>query len=140
MEKKRILVGAGALTWFAEERRSDRYGSVWLSKENSLSEVINKNSYLNVLKSVKGKGRLIAKVTGTRKSTHIGDLHHKVYPSTPEVGEEIVLGSGTVFYENKYDIDAIGLKPDDNRNELWLDIKQLYRAHEQDVELYFEPL
>ncbi len=81
----------------------------------------------------------------TIKPTHIGDLFRGVSPSTPKVGETIVLGTGTFFTEPtdwyaegvKFSL-AFGLDPDDGRETDWLDINSLYRLHEQDVELYFE--
>lgn len=33
----------------------------------------------------------------------------------------------------------VGLRPDDGRDYDWLDIRALYDAHEQTVELYFQP-
>ena len=50
------------------------------------------------------------------------------------VGERIVLGEGTLFYYEK----GVGLRPEDGRDELWLDIHALYRAHNQTVTLIFE--
>ncbi len=73
-----------------------------------------------------------------RKSEHIGDLFRGFFPETPEVGEEIILGEGSVFYMQEDDRIYIGLKPNDGREKDWLDPKKLYRAHAQYVELYFK--
>jgi hypothetical protein len=60
-------------------------------------------------------------------------------PSRPDVGEEITLGTGTLFTDTDADSDtgaptAIGLKPDDGRTA-WLDPRALYRCHSQTVRL-----
>ena len=135
----RILIGKGVLSWPKIERNNCRYGAVKLMEEgmNSFSteegsvELINKpnpNQY----------GRLIAKVIQRRQSTHIGDLIRGFYPTTPNVGEEIILGEGYLFYDMFFEDELIGLFPDDGRIMDWLIPENLYRAHEQSVELYFE--
>lgn len=83
-------------------------------------------------------GQLIAKVLKVRESKHIGDLFRGFFPTTPEVGEEIILGEGDVFYEVVEGEVHIGLRPRDGRKKDWLDPKKLYRAHAQYVELYFK--
>jgi hypothetical protein len=54
------------------------------------------------------------------------------------VGEEITLGSGTLFTETDPDTGlptAVGLAPDDGRDEDWFDPRALYRCHDQTVRL-----
>jgi len=86
------------------------------------------------------RGVLLAVPTETRQSDHVGDDSRKVYPSTPEVGEEIPLGQGTLFREDcSWGSDAIGVQPTDGRTQDWMDIKALYRVHEQTVDLFFIP-
>jgi hypothetical protein len=80
------------------------------------------------------RGSLVVEVLETRESTHIGDLFRGFFPSTPQVGEVIRLGSGAVFVEPG-EISTIGLLPDDHRTSDWLDPQALYRAHEQTVRL-----
>lgn len=138
------LLGTGTLTWNADERRSDRYGSVYLipnghnsfTKEPSPSLVDE-----NAVRSFEGqRGELIAVVKATRESTHIGDLFHGISPRTPEVGQIIVLGNGTLFCDHIFDGGiAVGLRPDDGRVTQWLNMRALYDAHEQTVELIFCP-
>lgn len=122
-------LGTGVLVWDAAERRSDRYGQVFLLSSPDSEERVD-------LVQVKAgaHGRLIAIVRETRDSRHVGDLFHNVFPETPKVGQEITLGEGTLFFTNF----AVGINPDDGRDTLWLDIKELYRAHEQTITLYFE--
>ncbi|WIV57911.1 hypothetical protein [Amycolatopsis nalaikhensis] len=74
----------------------------------------------------------------TRPSVHCGDLTRGLAPTTPAVGEQITLGSGTVFTEPDPDTGlptAVGLVPDDGRDEDWLDPRALYRCHNQTVRL-----
>ena len=126
MSKK--LLGVGVVNWDRDERVSDRYGLVKLTVDPSSDDTIS-------LKKVRGKGKLIAKILETRQSPHIGDLAHGIKPGGSKEGEELILGTGTAFYED----GCIGLKPDDGRLEWWLNPKMLYKAHYQTVELYFEP-
>lgn len=140
----KAFLGEGVFTWSSIERRSDRYGSVYLIPEgrNSLSTEPCRSLILPAAKNMEGaRGELVAVVTKARESTHIGDLFHGVFPSTPEVGQIIILGKGTFFVENISDPGlavglAVGLRPDDGRASLWLNIHALYKAHEQSVKLY----
>lgn len=138
----KTLIGTGTLTWAAGERRSDRYGTVYLIDDghNSLTRGpspsrLNAGALLG-LDAVKGK--LIAEVKANRQSTHIGDLFHEVFPSMPAIGEVINLGEGIPFIEHAEWGLQVGLRPFDGRATLWLKIDQLYRAHEQTVDLYLE--
>ena len=137
----KTFLGEGVLTWRASERRSDRYGSVHLIAEglNSFSTGPAVSLVLPAAQGLDGRrGELVAVVKKTRESTHIGDLFHKVFPSTPEVGQIIVFGKGSFFAIGAPDGGlAVGLRPDDGRVTMWLNIHALYRAHEQSVELYF---
>jgi hypothetical protein len=138
----KTVLGQGRLTWNAPERRTDRYGSVYLlaTGDSTTSDFsIAPLTVLNVIKNT--IGQLVAHVVETRQSTHIGDLFHGVFPTTPEVGEEIVLGEGALFTEVSEEggltWTTVGVKPTDGRHLMWLDIHALYRAHEQTVVLEF---
>ncbi len=48
-----------------------------------------------------------------------------------------MLGRGTLFYEAPPDYCAVGLAPEDGRTTDWLDIRALYDAHAQVVDLWF---
>jgi len=89
------------------------------------------------LVKVKGgvRGQLVAIVKETRQSRHIGDFFHGAFPKTPKVGEKIILGEGTLFFQCE---NTVGVNPDDGRDTLWLDIEGLYKAHEQTVTLCFK--
>jgi hypothetical protein len=125
-------LGTGVLNWNPEERKSDRYGAIFLNPSIGSEEMVP-------LVQVKNQphGRLIAIVEETRQSRHIGDLFHGVYPKTPKKGQKIVLGEGELFFT---DDNMVGLKPDDGRDTLWLKIRALYRVHEQTVTLCFEEI
>jgi hypothetical protein len=120
-------LGTGVLDWEREERISDRYGLVELFLRPG--ELVKLNRVTEQL-----HGKLFAIVREVRESHHIGDLFHGVGPTVPEVGERVELGTGAIFFED----DAVGLVPDDYRTTLWLDIRGLYRLHNQTVTLYFE--
>ena len=82
-------------------------------------------------------GRLVAIVRETRKSRHIGDVVHGVAPITPQVGQEIVLGEGMLFFRG---YESVGVQPVNYRHTLWLDIEALYNVHEQTVTLFFDEI
>lgn len=139
-----IGLGAGILTWSPSERRTDRYGTVWLMNDGHTSESEGDPDNLldeaAINTAASRTGRLVAKVVESRQSTHIGDLFHGFFPSIPDRGEIIELGEGVAFVEvDSYAGNMIGLKPEDDRAGFWLDPRALYRAHEQLVELRFLP-
>ncbi len=167
----RQILAEGRLDWPRHERQTDRYGVVNIQTggrhpaehERELAERL-----LSRIKVSSGKGsihqdeenpisehatfrdapvgkigRLTVRVLATRKSYHIGDSDRKIKPTTPEVGEMIILGEGELFIEtadyNSGFINSVGLRPEDGREADWLDPYALYRAHDQTVELAFEP-
>lgn len=140
---QKILLGSGPLTWDGAERRSDRYGTIFFhptsaNEAKPLDEISFSKEIVE--KHVGERGKLIAEVINTRKSEHLGDWFRGIYPSTPEVGDEIELGKGTLFYERQHGkYDAVGLYPDNQRKTDWLIPQSLYRAHEQTVKLFFIP-
>jgi len=134
-----ILLGQGRLTWSRYERIGDRYGAVSLMTDGDSLNGVGK--WVPISDEHDGQhGTLAAEVLETRDSTHIGDLFRGLFPETPEVGERIVLGQGTLFTE-RADLGAVqvGLRPDDGRKVDWLNPEKLYRAHEQTVRLLFMP-
>jgi hypothetical protein len=138
------LLGTGVLTWTPYERQSDRYGFVYLVKEggNSLADGPFPSLVDPAIaaKFLHAHGDLIAVVKTARESTHIGDFARGVFPRKPEVGQIIVLGKGQLITAQAPDGGiGVGLKPSDGRPTDWLDIRALYDAHEQTVELSFVP-
>lgn len=142
------VLGEGVLSWPRAERITDRYGVVYLGiwdgrSRHELGGVATQGS-VHLEESVAGqRGSLVATVLEARKSGHIGDLFYGVFPTTPEAGERITLGAGTLFFkgleEDGETYHMVGLRPDDGREYHWLDIRALYRCHEQTVRLEFVP-
>lgn len=128
-----VKLGQGQLWWARFERQSDRYGSVFLLTGPDDEDYVSFE-----FAPVGRRGRLVAVVLHTRRSGHCGDLDRGLAPSTPEVGEEITLGTGTLFTDDDSDTrasTAVGVKPDDGRTTAWLDPRALYRCHNQTVRL-----
>lgn len=142
----KVHLGAGTLTWSRAERVSDRYGSVYLMADgnNSLNHSAPAPSLVRqgmVDRWTGFRGDLLAVVVANRESTHIGDLFRGVAPRKPEVGQIIKLGTGRLFSEPAPEGGyQVGVSPDvDDQTTDWLDIRALYDAHEQTVELFFHP-
>lgn len=135
-----IQIGTGVLGWERHERVTDRYGSVCLMNGTTWTAK-GKNLRINE-KRIGQRGQLIAEVLETRQSTHLGDWFHGIGPSTPGLGERIVLGEGTLFTQYGKDVEGtcVGVKPLDGRREFWLSPKALYRANNQTVRLLFAPV
>jgi hypothetical protein len=139
MAKQAVVLGTGVLSWPRDERQTDRYGAIILAADWESYEQ-DKTTYVRFDESLAGQhGRLQAVVIEARKSPHIGDLARGIFPQTPMVGEEISLGSGTLFFEACDDDRAVGVRPDDGRRHDWMDPVLLYRAIHQTVELRFIP-
>jgi len=141
-------IGFGILTWNASERRSGRYGYVYLHSSNYAADtnVAAKFNFTSAKEFVGKRVKLTCKVIESRSSGHCGDMFLNIKPSTPEVGEVIELGVGDfdIFHQDlgyaypyapEY---TFGLKPNDNRDKNWFDPRILYRLHDQIVELYIE--
>lgn len=94
------LIGKGHLTWNADERRTDRYGSVRLANEEDKEphDILIDQQH-HALEGVYGK--LVAKVTKPVKSPHMGDMFRGLTPSTPDLNEEVTFGEGYFFIERK---------------------------------------
>lgn len=146
-----ILIGRGILNWHANERVSDRYGAVHLARRiPPKGQETTADAYIVIPKEVEDQhGRLYAIVVETRASYHVGDMVRGFYPSTPQLGDRIELGIGTLFRgkcfsrsypeEEQDPIPTIGLHPDDGRKHDWLNPASLYKLHCQTVDLFFEP-
>lgn len=135
------LISTGRLTWSAGERRSDRYGAVYTLTNGDSTTPGVEFAPISIPPLVIGKiVRLTAEVVETRQSSHIGDLFHGVFPSTPDVGEVQTLGVGVLqIGETIFGNSTIIINPG-NRETLWMNINALYRVHEQTVNLYVEEL
>jgi len=138
MSKRQL--GVGILSWNGSERRSNRYGVITLCPANYEETAFFPVSWdEDLLQELNGKRvRLTATIRETRKSGHCGDRFLKVFPSLPKVGDSINFGVGTLTLEFNEKTRAVGLRPGDGRDQLWIDPRKLYRAHDQTVELYAE--
>lgn len=131
-------IGTGIISWDGAERRSDRYGVIALvdaTYDDTVScEVLID---LNNLANLKGRRvRLKARVLESRKSGHLGDMTHKIYPTQPDVGEEVDLGVGVLQTRPaEFAAVQIALEPGDGREKFWIDPHKLYRLHDQTVAL-----
>jgi hypothetical protein len=146
--KETILLGRGVLNWPGSERRSDRYGLITLSARSGgyLGSGEEKDEPARIHDALRSDvcvgrvGTLVAVILETRKSGHIGDFFRGIFPSTPNVGDEFELGTGKLFYSDPgYDSGelAVGVKPEEPRDSDWMDPRQLYKCHDQTVELRF---
>jgi hypothetical protein len=136
------LLAHGTLSWNSAERRSDRYGEIYLDADAYSEPKVSIPTYdTKVGNALVGKRvRLIAKVTKARPSGHVGDLFLGIKPSQPEVGEEIDLGVG-IFEQGSVDwspMTTIMLKPGDGRETFWFDPRKLYRLHDQTIDMFIE--
>lgn len=136
-------VGQGIFTWGGSERRSDRYGNFHLDvRDYSNTATAIAELDLAALRPLEGQRvGLVCRVRENRASGHIGDLFHGIYPTMPEVGEEIRLGPGIlriglVKAWDRTVTTSIGLEPADGRGHLWLDPRALFRLHDQTVDLF----
>jgi hypothetical protein len=137
----KVKIGYGIFSWASIERQSDRYGSFYLGQEaigGAISEASLDSEALRTFTGARVK--VTAKVLEARRSGHVGDLSHSIFPTTPEVGEVVEIGVGCIGTEsNSWDGTVnIFLKPEDGREEFWLDPHKLYRLHDQTVEIYVE--
>lgn len=133
----------GVLTWPAGDRRSDRYGNVYLiGQDYGATVTVEPRQNDALMASLDGKRvRLICEVVETRTSGHIGDFFHGFFPSTPDVGERIDLGVGTLVIgmdTSEEGDKTIALRPDDGRQVFWFDPRKLYRLHDQTVTVFVE--
>lgn len=136
IEKQHLATGW--LQWPSKERRSDRYGTVRLYKFDPNE---NETSFAEYSDLPLGKyGRLIAEVIEAQESSHVGDLFRGLFPQTPEIGDCMELGEGTLFTEADEWSQVVGLRPLEERGSDWLNPEVLYRLHDQRVRLFFEEL
>lgn len=134
-------IGSGIFSWNANERRSNRYGYIFLDKENYDHDA-TATLYFDKALAAKLCGKKVkmhAVVTASRQSGHIGDFFLGIFPTQPEVGEHVDLGVGILDYQPEHS-DMVGLKPLDGRTELWIDPDKLYRLHDQTVDLFIEEI
>lgn len=136
-----MRIGFGIFTWDGRERRTDRYGAVMLASENyDRTARCSASADQQALQRMTGQRvRLWARVRESRESGHVGDLFLNIFPSRPEVNEEVVLGVGILrTLPSSYSVLHVALEPRDGRQIFWIDPHKLYRLHDQTVELHCE--
>ena len=131
-----IRLGTGILTWESDERRSSRYGYVFLLEEDG-------NTSAPIMLRERRQGALMARIIEARKSDHVGDVQIGIYPRTPSKGMLIPLGFGDLTYWIDSNLTPtrvyVGVMPRTPKAS-WMDPRALYDAHYQTVELYFVPM
>ena len=137
---ERILVGLGHLTWEKDERRLNRYGSVFLMTPTSSGDGDasgdGNNTVAPLNKKIKGYGQLIATIVSPRESQHVGDKNRRIFPSLPSEGETYLLGEGMADYNASFDnVTCFGVMPKDGRANDWLNPVALYACHSSIVKL-----
>lgn len=131
------VLGTGALSWRTHERQTDRYGTINLDRAPHSADF---DPIPFTTAPTGTRGRLVAVVLTARRSPHCGDWARGIAPTTPIVGDEITLGTGTLIVEQSaHGTTEIGLTPDDGRRHDWLDPHALYRCHSQTVRLELRP-
>jgi hypothetical protein len=129
----------GVFMWDAHERRSNRYGSFYLTKQTFSKTATASVHVPNDIDSLAGKRvHVKATVLAARQSGHCGDMFLNIFPSMPEIGEVIDLGVAVLHLTISLSGDReFTLVPNDDRKELWLDPHLLYRLHDQEVRVEF---
>jgi hypothetical protein len=142
-----MILAEGDLDWCKAERQTGRYGSVNIqtggTPVRSLHDLMADlpEERANFATAPVGRtGRLIVEILETRDSFHVGDHSLEIFPTTPQAGERIVLGQGSLFTYECDGVTSIGLRPLDGRDRLWLNPEMLYRCHNQTVRLRFQEL
>ncbi len=133
----------GVFTWPSAERRSDRYGVVTVDRQGCQVLLdVAVSCDVAALRLMAGRRvRVTAHVVEVRTSGHIGDIFRELFPTTPAVGEEHLLGEGVLFLEELEWSPigvGLGLLPEDGRSTDWFDPRLLYRLHDQTVLLLVE--
>lgn len=134
--QEEYLLASGVLAWWKQERTRNRYGSVCLYR-GPYGTAEGEDAVLPLLTFSGRQGQLIAVVRETRRPQSIIDVVLGLISpkEPPPVGSRHVLGQGTLFSDE----EAIGLRPDDDRTDLWLDPEVLYLLVDQTVDLFFAP-
>lgn len=143
-----IIVGVGHLTWEMIERRSGRYGTVYLTHPTesgdggaSAQDDSDVNGFVKMPMDIRGYGKLTARVISPRESDHVGDQIRGFYPSLPNENEEIILGEGMAYYDEGIGgVACFGVQPLDGRHQFWLSPESVFRCHSSVVELSWEPM
>jgi hypothetical protein len=134
-------VGFGIFIWDSTERRSNRYGSFYLANETFHANA-KATPYLMPVTALNGRKVAVScQVVQNRESGHLGDTVLGITPTMPEIGEIVPLGVAILRIEPNSEphcTDIIVMRPTDDRTQLWIDPRRLYRLHDQTVYLFIE--
>ena len=92
-------VGSGIVCWSPQERRSQRYGGIYLANVTLQEDVRCVHRFDPLDAFVGRRVRLECRITGARNSSHVGDSFLNILPSIPQLGEIFDLGVGILRVE-----------------------------------------
>jgi hypothetical protein len=147
MNDTRITLGQGEIGHDSIERHSDRWGAVHLvdeagrdrRKERGHADPTDRVAFTDI---PAGKaGDLLAIVIEDNNKPYVSRLGLTIQPRAWKAkdGDEILLGTGTLFTETPTDDGRpteIGVKPLDGRDEDWMETVSVLGA---EVRLVFQP-
>jgi len=137
----KVLVATGIFMWEGLERRSDRYGRFYACSSTLNGNVeVQPTFEVEAAEALNGKRvRITVEVVSARESGHVGDMFHGISPMKPKKGDVIDLGVGIFDVGRNYNNDPdIGLRPNDGRSAWWINPNQLYKLHDQTVNVFVE--
>jgi hypothetical protein len=119
------LLGTGLLSWPRNERMAGRYGLVALFRPGDTE---------------KGEEGLQGVPFNTNPGVEMLGTHGALIAVLDS--QELSLGEGTLFTEHHHGMDYIGLRPDEPREEDWLNVPNLYKVDgyliHRPIDLYFQ--
>jgi hypothetical protein len=143
------LVATGVLGWGKYERQSKEYGYIAIEPTGygeKAKSGIEPHFDTALLNSLIGKRvRLTALVRETRKSEHVGDLYlyypgttDPLLPTQPEKNAVIEIGVGPLQFklDDQFVNPMLGVNTTGGKFQM--DPEQLYKLHDQTVDLYVE--
>ena len=114
-------LATGIFMWSSPERRSQRYGFIYMDSSNFDQTItVAPTLDMELLRALTGKRvRLSVKVVESRKSGHLGDAALNIKPRRPKDGRVFELGIGTLAIKDDpvsaSDMMSFGLMPGDGR-------------------------
>lgn len=124
------VIGQGFPWWFKQERHTDRYGSIWLSR----TRVGNTPSPI-VVRDLGSKGKLIARILEVSPWPLA-----EYYVQTQRCGQLVPLGQGRSFVADFGEPPlALGVKPTTGRKYNWLSSDSLHFVQHCRVHLLWAP-
>ncbi len=141
------LIATGVLGWSKYERQSKEYGFIGIEKDGYNKAKCEKPFFdETTIKSLVGQRvRLIAVVTETRDSEHVGDMflffpgtEDHVKPTRPNVGDKIEIGVGVLQIKRDDQFENTMFGVDSTGKKFQMDPVALYKLHDQTVNVFIE--